>query len=188
LAARLGNGDPFGNPAREQVMQQLRTEIMRRGVNFRYESIGDFNNQIRKYGATSVVTYPMEENFGPPGRVADLIGRWRMFKVGATTTFNKGNETWRRMEYHGDAGALSVNGDGSFLWDSPSGILKGQWRKASTTEMAGVHKGGEGVVLTKAKEGGDWLVVRRTEPGSEGTGILVLGHLPAYNLRERGVR
>lgn len=187
LQTRLGTGDPFSNPKREQVLQQLREEVLRRGVNFRYTAVGEFSNQLGKYGALSNVTAALSENFGSPASLNELNGKWRLLKVGAPTTFVKGNDLYRRGEYFGDAGSVVVNPDGSYVWDSPSGLLKGRWRKATANEMAKSDKGGEGVVLTNAKSSADWLVFRRTEEGPQGNGIKITD-LATRNLRERGTR
>ncbi|MFM9968294.1 MAG: hypothetical protein ACKVQK_07850 [Burkholderiales bacterium] len=187
LQTRLGDGDPFANPRREAVLQQLRDEILRRGVGFRYATLGDFSNRLGKYGALSNVTAPLAQNFGAPASSAELSGKWRLLKVGATTTFAKGNDLYRRGEFAGDAGTLVVNADASYVWNSPSGLLKGKWRPATAGEMAKSDKGGEGVVLVRAKSGADWLVFRRNEEGPEGNGILI-ADLATRNLRERGTR
>ena len=187
LRNRLGDGDPFMNPKRDQVKQELREEILRRGVNFRYTSIGPFTNELGKFGATSDITAPLAENHGAPGKASLLLGTWDLIKVGATTTVSKGRDLYQRQEYAGNAGSLTLNANGTYLWDSPSGVLKGQWRKATPEEMAKSDKGGEGVVLLKAKSGADWLVFKRDEEGPQGVGIKITD-LATRNLRERGTR
>ncbi|KAF0096688.1 MAG: flagellar motor switch protein FliN [Hyphomonadaceae bacterium] len=187
LTNRLGNGDPFANPGREAALQALRQEILRRGVNFRHHAIGDFSNQLGRFGALSNVTYALSSNFGAPARQNELNGNWRLMKVGATTTFTQGNDLYRRMEYAGDAGSLAINADHTYVWNSPSGVLRGSWRSATQAEMAASDKGGEGVVLNRAKSGADWLVYKRAEEGPEGTGIMVTD-LATRNMRERGTR
>ncbi|MEQ1607292.1 MAG: hypothetical protein ABL999_20720 [Pyrinomonadaceae bacterium] len=176
LRNRLGDGDPFRNPKREQVLQQLREEILRRGVNFRYSSIGDFSNQLGKFGALSNVTYPLQVNFGPPAKSDALLGKWSFSKVGAPANPMFGNN-----------GSLVINANGSYVWNSASGVIKGKWRKATADEMASADKGGEGVVLLAAKSGSDWIAFKRNEEGSQGQGIM-LQILPSHNLRERGTR
>lgn len=184
LRNRLGPGDPFMNPKRDQVLQELRQEVLRRGVSFRYAAVGDFSNQLAKFGALSNVTAALGENFGAPTTFTALHGKWRLLKVGAPTTFAKGGDLYRRGEYAGDAGSVIINPDGSYLWDSPSGVLKDKWRKATADEIA---KSDKGVVLLKAKSAEDWLVFKRSETGPEGEGIKITD-LRTRNLRERGTR
>jgi hypothetical protein len=184
LRARLGDGDPFAsNPAREQALQQLRQEVLRRGVSFRYAAIGTFSNELGKFGALSNVTAPLAQNFGPPGTAAALMGKWLLLKVGATTTVSRGGQLYQRQEFAGNADALIINADGSYLW----GSIKGRWRRATAEELAKSDKGGEGVVLLRGKSGADWLAFHRDEGGPEGRGIKITD-LETRNLRERGTR
>lgn len=187
LRERLGTGDPFQNPKREAVLQALREEVLRRGVAFRKQAIGPFANELGKYGALSNVTYAMSNNYGPPATRNQLMGNWRLVKVGATTTVTRGGNLYQRQEYAGLAGTLNLTAGGDYVWNSPSGLLRGKWRNATPAEMAQSDKGGEGVVLLGAKSGADWLVFRRTEEGPEGTGIMITD-LATRNLRERGTR
>lgn len=176
LRNRLGNGDPFRNPKREQVLQQLRDEILRRGVNFRYNAVGDFSNQLRKYGVLSNVTYPIEVNYGQPPKLNSLLGKWSFANVGAPGA-----------PMYGNNGSLVINANGSYVWNTATGVIKGKWRKATSEEMASSDKGGEGIVLLSAKSGSDWIAFSRNEEGPQGQGIM-LQILPSRNLRERGTR
>ncbi len=187
LRERLDDGDPFMNSRREAVLQALRAEVLRRGVDFHNHAIGDFANQIGKFGALSNVTAALDNNFGPPATLGQLMGNWRLIKVGATTSVTRGGNLYQRQEYAGLAGSLNIGAGGDYVWNSPSGVLRGRWRIATPEEMAKSDKGGEGVVLLAAKSGWDWLVFRRTEEGPEGTGIKITD-LATRNLRERGTR
>ena len=187
MQERLGAGDPFMNPRRESVMQALREEVLRRGVDFHNHAIGDFANQLSRYGALSNVSFALDRNFGPPAVAGELNGTWRLIKVGATTTFTRGNTLYQRGEFAGLAGSVAINGNGSYTWNSPSGLLRGNWRAATPEEMAKSDKGGAGVVLLAAKSGADWLVFKRSEEGPEGNGIMITD-LATRNLRERGTR
>jgi hypothetical protein len=176
LRNRLGAGDPFMNPKREQALQELREQVLSRGVNFRYQGIGEFANDIGKFGPTTSVTSSLYDNYGPPARLNALLGKWFFAKVGAPGA-----------PMFGNAGSLNINANGNYIWDSPSGVLRGQWRKATAEEMARSDKGGEGIVLLQAKSGGDWLVFKRNEEGPQGEGIKITD-LATRNLRERGTR
>ena len=176
LQQRLGGGDPFMNPKREQVLSDLRAEILRRGVNFHNTSIGSFANDLGKFGALSNVTSALDENFGPPAKRNELFGRWLFTKVGAPGAPMFGNSE-----------PLTINANGTYVWNTGTSVLKGTWRAASPDEMGGVDKGGEGIVLSNAKGGWDWIVARRDENAPAGKGIK-LHNLPDHNLRERGTR
>ncbi|HLG15919.1 MAG TPA: hypothetical protein VJH03_15645 [Blastocatellia bacterium] len=187
LRDRLGKGDPFMNPRREQVLQELRKEILRRGVSFRYQSIGEFANEIGKFGPPTGVTAALFANYGPPAKRDSLFGKWYIAKVGATTTYSRGGSVYERREYGGNAGSLTIDESGTYTWNSPSGVLKGQWREATAEEMAKSDKGGEGVVLLNAKSRLDWIVFRRNDEGPQGDGIKITD-LDTRNMRELGTR
>ena len=187
LQTRLGNGDQFMNSKHEQVLQELRQEILRRGVSFRYQAVGQFADQLGKFGYSTGVTAALFENYGPPAKINVLFGKWYLAKVGATTTFNRGRDVYQRQEYGANAGSLTIAEGGTYIWDSPSGVLQGRWRKATPEELAKSDKGGEGVVLLNAKSQLDWLVFKRNEEGPQGEGIKITD-LATRNLRERGTR
>lgn len=187
LQTRLGNGDPFMNPKREQVLQELRQEILRRGVNFRYHAIGQFADHLGKFGPPTGITAALFENYGAPAKMTSLFGKWYIAKVGATTTFSRGGDVYQRQEYGANAGSLTINEGGTYVWNSPSGVLQGQWRKATPEEMAKSDKGGEGIVLLNAKSRLDWLIFKRNEEGPQGEGIKITD-LATRNMRERGTR
>lgn len=178
LRNRLGDGDPFRNPNRLRILEELRAEVLRRGVNFRFHGIGDFANKVGKYGAPSNFDAAMTDNFGPLAKVNELYGKWLFTKVGAPGNPRFGND---------NDGSLVVNANGSYVWNTASGVVRGNWRKATADEMDKVDKGGEGLVLQNAKSGSDWLAIKRNEEGPEGQGIM-LYILPSHNLRERGTR
>lgn len=187
LTDRLGTGDPFANPRRAAVLDDLRAEVLKRGVNFRYTAVGDFSNQLGKFGALSNVTAALAQNFGGPSTIAGLTGRWAMMKVGATTNFTQNGTLYQRQEYAGLAGSLDITADGRYVWDSPSGKFQGTWRRATAEEMAHSDKGGEGLVLSTSVAGVEWLAFLRNEEGPEGQGIFVTD-LNTRNMRQRGTR
>lgn len=67
------------------------TAIKRRGVDFHYEAVSDFSNQLGKYGATSDITFPIGANFVPPTQRGWLTGSWSMDIIGSPTYFVRGN-------------------------------------------------------------------------------------------------
>jgi hypothetical protein len=187
LHARFGQGDPFRNPKREQFLDELRQEVLRRGVSFRYETLGKFSNELGLYGALSNVRSAMSDNFGPPARMADLFGTWELMKVGAPVSYEKNNRLYTRPEWSAIAGKVVINPDGTYVWGTATEPLTGKWRPATPEELAKSDKGGEGVVLLHAKSGADWIVFKRDEGVPQGLGIKV-ADLETRNLRERGTR
>lgn len=160
LRTRLGD-QPFQHPDREAIRKELGELIKQRGVNFRYETLSEFSNQLGKYGASSDITFPIQDNFGPPTKQAFLIGTWSMDIIGAPVTVTRGDKVHRQGELGAKGGVLTIVPNGTYTWqaynkDAPNQLIRGSWRKATPTEMR--YQGGDGIVLLKAKSGWDWIV------------------------------
>jgi hypothetical protein len=188
LQAKLGD-QPFQHPQREQIRRELAEMIKRRGVDFRYEAVSDFSNRLGKYGATSEITFPIGDNFGPPTAGGWLHGAWMMDIIGSPTYFVKGNYVYRRGEIGAKGGLLTINPDGTYVWqaylnDPPAKHVRGQWRNASMQEMR--YQGGEGIVLLAAKSGWDWIVVQ--ERNSQAGDSIRVSDLTSRQMREFGGR
>jgi hypothetical protein len=188
LQTRLGN-EPFANPQREQIKKELAEMIKQRGVNFRYETLSDFSNQLGKFGASSEITFPLQANYGPPTKQAWLIGKWSLSKIGATVD-RKGNDgyIYRQTEIGvKDVGSVSVTADGKYTWniDVPRGVAQGTWRKATPAEMP--YQGGDAIVLLKAKGGVDWIVHQDRVTELKGDWVNIT-QLDARQIREGGFR
>jgi hypothetical protein len=158
LRDRMGD-KPFSveSSQREQIFTSLAQMIMRRGVNFRYQSLGEFSNALGRFGAPSTVIFPIQGNYGPPPEQRWLMGSWD------TTVVSVG----RRVIIGANAGALTINANGSYVWklyprDPSAKYVRGTWRKASVTEMqaAPSYRGGDGIVLLNGKSGLDWIVTK----------------------------
>ena len=158
LQNRLGD-KPFSveSAKREQAFKDLAQEIMDRGVDFRYEVLSKFGNELGKFGATSTVTFPIEGNYGPPPKQSWLMGAWDTSIVAVGHIVSIGAK----------AGMLTINGNGTFVWkayptDPPAKYIRGRWRKATVEEMQDPpsYRGGDGIVLLNAKTGYDWLVTK----------------------------
>lgn len=171
LSANLGP-TPFSMPwdTRTQVFDQLANMVKSRGVNFRYQSMGPFYDQIAKYGAPTEVTAALRENFGTPVKADWYMGAWHMDQHGAPTTYIKDARLMEK-QYFGKSGTLKINRDGSYFWNAAGGPIQGTWRKSTQADFKGISKGGEGVVLTRAKTGTDWLVYE--DDKSPGESIIV---------------
>lgn len=183
LQDRLGD-NPFqvASSKREATFKELGQTIMQRGVNFRYETLSPFSNDLGKFGALSTVIFPIQANHGAPTKQAWYIGTWN------TSVTSVG----RRIIIGANAGFLTINANGTFVWklyptDPPASYVKGSWRKATPEEMALSYQGGDGLVLLKGKEGYDWLVRQDRETTLAGDWIWI-ANLNARAQREEGKR
>jgi hypothetical protein len=183
LQDRLGD-KPFqvASPKRESTFKELGQTIMRRGVNFRYETLSQFSNDLGKFGAPSTVIFPIQANYGAPTNHGWYIGTWN------TSVTSVG----RRVIIGAKAGFLTINANGTYVWklyptDPPASYVKGSWRKATPEEMAVSYQGGDGLVLLKGKEGYDWLVRQDRETTLSGDWIWI-ANLNARAQREEGKR
>jgi hypothetical protein len=183
LQDRMGD-KPFqlASSKREAIFKELGQTIMRRGVNFRYETLSQFSNDLGKFGAPSTVIFPIQANYGAPTTHGWYIGTWN------TSVTSVG----RRVIIAAKAGFLTLNANGTYVWkmyptDPPASYAKGSWRKATPEEMAVSYQGGDGLVLLKGKEGYDWLVRQDRETTLAGDWIWI-ANLNARAQREEGKR
>lgn len=188
LRTRLGD-QPFAHPQREQIKKELAEMIKRRGVNFRYQNLSDFSNQLGKYGATSDIIFPLQANYGPPTKEPWLIGKWSLSKIGATVDY-KGNDgyIYRQTEIGvKDVGSVIITADGKYTWniDVPKGVAQGTWRKSTPAEMP--YQGGDAIVLLKAKGGVDWIVHQDRVTELKGDWVNIT-QLEYRQIREGGFR
>jgi hypothetical protein len=189
LAQRLGD-KPFENPDRDRVKQELGELIKARGVNFHYQAVSPFSNELSKYGATSDITFPLIDNYGPPTKASFYPGGWDMVIIGAPFDFVRGDKLFRQSEIGAKAGYLTIGADRTYVWklyhgDPPAKHVRGKWREATIAEMK--YEGGAGLVLLKAKAGWDWIVTRDRATLVKGQWIRV-AELGTRQVREFGVR
>jgi len=188
LQTRMGD-QPFAHPQREQIKKELAEMIKKRGVNFRYQTLSDFSNQLGKYGATSDIIFPLQANYGPPTKEPWLIGKWSLSKIGATVDY-KGNDgyIYRQTEIGvKDVGSVILTADGKYTWniDVPKGVAQGTWRKSTPAEMP--YQGGDAIVLLKAKGGVDWIVHQDRVTELKGDWVNIT-QLDSRQIREGGFR
>lgn len=183
LQDRMGD-KPFqlASSKREAAFKELADAIMRRGVNFRYEVLSQFSNDLGKFGATSTVISPIQANYGTPTKQAWYVATWD------TNITSAG----RRLIVGAKTGFLTISANGTYVWqlyptDPPASYVKGSWRKATADEMAVSYQGGNGLVLLKGKEGYDWLVRQDRETTLTGEWIWI-ANLNARAQRESGKR
>lgn len=161
LRSQLGD-NPWG-PNRARVMAELVRQIKARGLDYHHSATPSaYYTELSKYGATSEVTRPLGDNYGPPPSRDQLLGTWQTEVNAPHVYYTKGNELWRRNDQVQKLGSLSINPEGSYSWKSVTGqVIQGSWRLATETEMQ--TAGGEGLVLQRGKSGFDWIVTKYRE-------------------------
>lgn len=162
LEANLG-GNPWA-PNRAAVLDELRRQIMTRGVNWHYSTQSPlYQDTVGKFGLTSDITRPLDDNFGPNPTRDALFGTWRTEVNGPTTYSTDGARVYRHDPIHATTGSLTINPGGSYSWTVTNGqVVQGRWRPATTAEMQ--YTGGEGLVLTAGRGGQDWIVTKFRDP------------------------
>lgn len=185
---QLGS-NPWG-PNRAQVISDLARQVKARGVNFHFSASTPFYQQVAKYGATSEITFPLGDNFGPPPSRGSLLGAWRMEINAPATYFTKGNELWRRnAAVAKTGGTLTINADSSYSWSLSTGqVVQGRWRNATEAEMK--TAGGEGLVLQRGRGGQDWIVTkyRLETPPNMSSNWITAAEITSRQEREFGNR
>lgn len=161
LQTKLGD-NPFRNPRLDAIKKELAEMIKQRGLDFRYsETSQDFFGKLAKYGAiTSEVSFPLRDNYGEPTEQRWLLGTWKLGKIGASVDYVRNNRVYRQGEIGvANVGTLTLNANGTYSWKAGAkDSTSGKWREATGAEMK--SKGGDGIVLFKAKSGYDWIVTK----------------------------
>lgn len=180
LQGRLGN-EPFKDSVKkERAEHDLAKRIRDCGVNFRYQSLSPFSTKLDKYGATSIVRFPLDANLGPPTKQPWYIGTW-MNNV-------QSENYWSIIA--AKTGFLTISANGTYTWklyatDPPGKYLKGRWRAATYDEMAAMYQGGAGIVLLNGKSQLDWIVRQDRNTTLKGRWI-VTSDLNTHQMREFG--
>lgn len=180
LERRLGN-TPFRDPAKkERTERELAKMIRDCGLNFRYQNLSTFSTNLDKYGATSIVRFPLSANLGQPTKQAWYIGTWLN---------NVQSENYWSI-IAAKTGFLTISANGTYIWklyatDPPADYVKGRWRAATYDEMAAMYQGGSGVVLLNGKSGLDWIVRQDRNTTLKGRWI-VTSDLRTHQMREFG--
>lgn len=173
LTARIGTDGP--HPKREMICKEIRDEIKKRGVNFKYSTLTDMT-PIFKAGGNSSVTDAIAANFGVPRSLAWLMGEWNV-----SVTFVSAG-TGAKL------GFLSIEPDHKYLWklgadDEPKKWIDGKWRDATSDEMN--YNGGAGIVLLGGEQGYDWIV-HRDYTAQEGQEWINIADLASRQVKRGG--
>lgn len=184
LEARLGEGPPV-DTEREKVFTEMEALIKLRGVNFRVVPLSETRKRLYALKIRGTVAATLHDNFGPPGLRAGLLGTWAVNKLAAAVDFDKDGKRFRDNEFGaGGAGALTLNANNTYSWRVPPvAAVEGTWRAATAAEMQA--RGGDGIVLLKAKAGWDWIVVKDRITVPEGDRILI-SELTSGKVKEYG--
>jgi hypothetical protein len=189
LKSRLGP-NPFSDPQRYTVKTELAEEIKRRGISFHFDPLSRFFNDASKYtGMDTELTNPLHDNYGPPTKQSWLMGTWKLDIVGATTTYEKNDEVWRKeASAAANVGTLTIDPGGSYLWraNAPTATFRGKWRKATAAEM--MSQGGDGIVLLSAKSGWDWIVTQLRGSTVLKGDVIYVSYINGRGVREIGSR
>jgi len=106
--------------------------------------------------ASSRYSYPCYGVLAP-GEKPDnsfFIGKWEMYVSGATFTYTKDNERYRRVSGGMKLQPLEIKADGTYVWNTDKKVIKGNWKPRS---------GVPGITLLKGLDGLDWTVYQNTE-------------------------
>jgi hypothetical protein len=161
----------------KEAHDRLAALIKQRGVDF-VQPRGKFDREFYEAGITSETSVAIWENYRAPGTASPGAGaedmaffakRWAMGIAGMTTRFDRqGSAVMRSDQLVGAAGGyLDIAADGTYAWryDASSPEMRGRWRAATAQERQ--TEAGQGLVLLRGYDDGDWLVTRRPseEPG-----------------------
>ncbi len=169
---------------RVKTYEQLDRMIKDRGVNFKYEIVGDFANKIAKHLVPTNIVWDMLKNQGAPTTQNWYYGNWKTSHEGAATAYKKGNDVWEK-QFFGKAGVLTINSNGTYEWNTGVQHKKGQWRQATRQELDKQDRGGDGITLLNAVNGVDWLV---TKDDLQTGDSIKIGNLTGLMHEERGGR
>ncbi len=169
--ATFGAGDPFANPRRQELLDQIRDHIKARGTSFLPDL--DFSNQMGALGAYSVhINSAIEANHGPAPKLEDYFGTF-LLRVA-----NRGSQSHTRdgsrvivttTDSQHESGQLTIHPDGTYVWQLQRGDpadkwLRGQWRAVKPAEMH-LWEAGPALWLERAKQEQDYMVRGCRAPG-----------------------
>lgn len=91
-----------------------------------------------------------------PARINNdfFVGDWDVYITGATSTFERGGDRYRRFSGGARLPPLRINADGTYVWRTDKGVVRGVWKP---------REGVPGITLLKGPEGLDYTVYEKTE-------------------------
>lgn len=161
--------NPWGNPSRDAILDQIRDYVKARGTSFQPDL--DFSNRMGAQGTYSVhIGYAAAANYGPAPKPESYFGTWllRAANRGSRSySTSGGRRVVETTDSQAESGQLTIHPDGTYAWQvlrGQSTVLKGNWRWAKPDEMH-VWEGGPALWLLNAKQGADYMVRGDREPG-----------------------
>lgn len=121
-------------------------------------------------------SYPCYQVLGPAAKIDNgfFVGKWEVQIGGATSTFTKNGDIYRRVSGGMGLPPLDIKADGTYSWRTlDQKVIRGKW-KART--------GAPGIVLLKALDGLDYTLYEKTEafaPTGNSRDEIGLYHLPS---------
>lgn len=106
--------------------------------------------------ASSRYTYPCYGVLAP-GETPDnsyFIGKWQVSISGATSTFVKNGDRFRRFSGGMKLKTLDINADGTYTWQTDKAPIRGRWTNRGDVP---------GITILKGLDGLDWTVYQSTE-------------------------
>lgn len=171
---RIG-ADPWKNPPRDANLANIRDYIRERGTNFTADA--DFDARMSAISANSVhIGFAVNENRGPHPALGDYAGVWllRAANRGSHSTGmdSSGRRTRTTTDSQAESGQLTINADGSYVWevlrgDPSAKWLRGKWRAVRPDEMQ-AWEAGPALWLVQAKQGFDYMVRMGRDPAWQG--------------------
>lgn len=92
-----------------------------------------------------------------PGQIDNTfyVGNWAVFVSGATSTFERGGDLYRRYSSGMASPPLQIKADGTYTWRADNGrVIQGRWSP---------RDGVPGITIHKGLDGKDWTVYESTE-------------------------
>ena len=117
------------------------------------------------------------------------MSTWTMYVRGGTNYYvNTTHGTVFEREAVAKLGFLTIKPDGTYIWkvepgDPPAKYVRDTWRKATKEEMG--FQGSAGVVLQKAADGADWIVMKFMSPNVK-TDNIEVEHMQNRGTYRRG--
>jgi hypothetical protein len=101
---------------------------------------------------------PCHSVFDPQDKIDNsfFIGKWDVHINGATSTFTRDGDLYRRYSGGMKLAPLEIKADSSYIWQiAPNRTISGSWEKRADGEP--------GITLLKGIDGKDWTLYEKTE-------------------------
>lgn len=127
-----------------------------------------------KSGSGDVVACHAVYKPGQPINNDFFIGKWAVFVRGATSTFARNSDLYRKYSSGMKQPPLEIKPDGTYVWVTDKGVIRGKWTPRPDKVP--------GIVLLKGIDGLDYTIYENTEsnPATKDTRDEIgLHHIPS---------